>query len=150
MSPHAGRKQRRPKFPIPTSLAKRTFCNSDLWEEINSESFLIAVVQDRSLREDSSFASQSIWNPEGAYMSANMGECSGLESNMVLTSIYTFAPIASCNSATFQPCSDCALANLNLKKSIDSSCRVYPLKKGHRYTTLYKHYFAHFTPRVTW
>jgi hypothetical protein len=131
MSPHAGRKQRRPRFPIPTSLAKRTSCSSDLWEHIDSESFFTAVAQHRSLREDSSFASQSFWNPEGAYMNTNTGsECSGLDSNTVLASIYIFDPTASCNSATFQPYSDRALANLNLEKYVDSSSRVYLLKKG--------------------
>lgn len=46
-------------------------------------------------------------------MTANTGGGrSGKDANPVLTSIHTFDPSAGCDSITFQPCSDHALANL--------------------------------------
>jgi glucoamylase len=46
-------------------------------------------------------------------MTANTGGGrSGKDANTVLTSIHTFDANAGCDSITFQPCSDKALANL--------------------------------------
>jgi glucoamylase len=45
----------------------------------------------------------------------------------VLASIHTFDPAAGCDSTTFQPCSDRALANL--KKYVDSFRAVYRINK---------------------
>lgn len=46
-------------------------------------------------------------------MTANTGGGrSGKDANTVLTSIHTFDAAAGCDAATFQPCSDRALANL--------------------------------------
>lgn len=76
---------------------------------------------------------QSFWDPDGAYMTANTGGGrSGLDSNTVLASVHTFDPTAGCDPVTFQPCSDRALANL--RKYVDSFRRVYPLNKGARAT----------------
>lgn len=58
--------------------------------------------------------SQNYWSSSNGYiisnLNANNGR-SGLDSNSILTSIHTFDPNAGCESATFQPCSDKALAN---------------------------------------
>ena len=56
------------------------------------------------------------------------GGRSGLGSNTVLASIHTFDPTAGCDSLTFQPCSDRAIANL--KNYVDSFRIVYPIIKG--------------------
>lgn len=102
----------------------------DLWEEINSSSFFTTAVQYRSLIEGSALAAkigksctncdsqapqvlcflQSYWT--GSYALANTGGGrSGKDANSLLTSIHMFDPAASCDSNTFQPCSDKALAN---------------------------------------
>ena len=46
----------------------------------------------------------------------------------MLASIHTFDPAAGCDSTTFQPCSDRALANL--KKYVDSFRAVYRINKS--------------------
>lgn len=107
----------------------------DLWEEVSSSSFFTAAVQHRSLREGATLANtigqtsvvsgyqtqaanilcfmQSFWNGGSSYMTANTGGGrSGKDANTVLASIHTFDAAAGCDSATFQPCSDRALANL--------------------------------------
>lgn len=102
----------------------------DLWEEVNSSSFFTTAVQYRSLIEGSAFAAkigkscphcdsqapqvlcflQSYWT--GSYALSNTGGGrSGKDANSLLTSIHMFDPAAGCNSNTFQPCSDRALAN---------------------------------------
>jgi hypothetical protein len=83
------------------------------------------------LKISSDSPTQSCWNPEGAYMSVNTGGGrSGSVSNTVLASIHTFDPTAGCDSATFQPCSDRALANL--KKYADFA--VSTPQQGYGYT----------------
>ncbi|KAF9501619.1 glycoside hydrolase family 15 protein [Pleurotus eryngii] len=107
----------------------------DLWEEVNSASFFTTAVQHRSLRQGAALAKaisqtgvvagyttqadnslcflQSYWNPSGNFATANTGGGrSGKDANTVLTSIHTFDAEAGCDAATFQPCSDKALANL--------------------------------------
>lgn len=109
----------------------------DLWEEIDSSSFFTTAVQHRALREGIALANtlgvsssvtayptqaanilcflQSFWHPSGSmpFMTANTdGGRSGIDANTVLASIHTFDPQAGCDSTTFQPCSDRALANL--------------------------------------
>ncbi len=55
---------------------------------------------------------KSYWNNAG-YITANTGGGrSGKDANTILTSIHTFDADAGCDAATFQPCSDRALANL--------------------------------------
>ncbi|PAV20912.1 glucoamylase [Pyrrhoderma noxium] len=107
----------------------------DLWEEVSSSSFFTAAVQHRSLREGATLATaigqtsvvsgyqtqaanilcflQSFWNGGSSYITANTGGGrSGKDANTVLASIHTFDAAAGCDAATFQPCSDKALANL--------------------------------------
>ncbi|KAL0956261.1 hypothetical protein HGRIS_002415 [Hohenbuehelia grisea] len=107
----------------------------DLWEEISSSSFFTTAVQHRSLREGAALATslgqsaaaaeyttqadnalcflQSYWNPSASRVTANTGGGrSGRDANTVLASIHTFDPAAGCDAATFQPCSDKALASL--------------------------------------
>ncbi|KAJ7594619.1 glycoside hydrolase family 15 protein [Mycena floridula] len=104
----------------------------DLWEEVSSSSFFTTAVQHRALRQGAALATvlgqtasvytaqaanvlcflQSYWNTAG-YVTANTGGGrSGKDANTVLASIHTFDPAAGCDSITFQPCSDKALANL--------------------------------------
>jgi glucoamylase len=65
-------------------------------------------------------------------MSANVASSgvirSGLDSNTVLASIHNFDPAAGCDSTTFQPCSDRALANL--VAYVRSFASVYPINSG--------------------
>ncbi|KII86105.1 glycoside hydrolase family 15 protein [Plicaturopsis crispa FD-325 SS-3] len=121
----------------------------DLWEEVNSSSFFTTAVQHRALREGVRLATtlgqtntssyttqannllcflQSYWNTNG-YITANTrGGRSGKDSNTLLASIHTFDASAGCDAATFQPCSDRALANLLVY--VDSFRTVYALNKG--------------------
>lgn len=119
----------------------------DLWEEINSSSFFTTAAQYRALNEGIALASQigsscpncvsqapqilcflqSYWN--GQYMLANTGGGrSGKDANSLLTSIHMFDPAATCDSTTFQPCSDKALANH--KVITDSFRSIYSINSG--------------------
>ena len=72
---------------------------------------------------------QSYWDPSGLHMTANTaGGRSGVDANTVLASIYSFDPAAGCDAATFQPCSDKALASL--KVYVDSFRSIYSINKG--------------------
>ncbi|KAF8906144.1 glucoamylase [Mucidula mucida] len=122
----------------------------DLWEEISSSSFFTTAVQHRSLREGATLATalgksslastyttqaanalcflQSYWNPTG-YITANTGGGrSGKDANGALASIHTFDAAAGCDAATFQPCSDKALANL--KTYVDAFRSIYTINSG--------------------
>ena len=119
----------------------------DLWEEIDSSSFWTTAVQYRSLVEGSWLASQvgsscsscdsqapqvlcflqSYWNGEYAIANTGGGR-SGKDSNTVLTSIHMFDPSATCDSTTWQPCSDKALANH--KVLVDSFRSIYDINSG--------------------
>lgn len=119
----------------------------DLWEEIDSSSFWTTAAQYRSLIEGSYLASQvgttcsncesqaplvlcflqSYWT--GSYALANTGGGrSGKDSNTVLTSIHMFDKSATCDSTTWQPCSDKALANH--KVVTDSFRSIYSINSG--------------------
>jgi hypothetical protein len=75
------------------------------------------------------FLVQSYWNPDGLYITSNTGGGrSGKDANSVLASIHTFDAAAGCDAATFQPCSDKALANL--KVYVDAFRSIYTLNKG--------------------
>lgn len=129
--------------PLPASF--------DLWEEVSSSSFFTTAVQHRALREGSALATkigqtsvvsgyntqasnllcflQSYWNPSGGYITANTGGGrSGKDANTVLASIHTFDPAAGCDAATFQPCSDKALASL--KVYVDAFRSIYAINSG--------------------
>ncbi|KIM30103.1 carbohydrate-binding module family 20 protein [Serendipita vermifera MAFF 305830] len=114
----------------------------DLWEEVNGASFFTTAVQHRALRQGIALATalgdttgviatwttqaqnifcflQSYWSASSGYIVANVNPGngairSGKDANTVLTSIHTFDPAAGCDSKTFQPCSDKALANLKI------------------------------------
>lgn len=119
----------------------------DLWEEVNSASFFTTGVQYRALVEGSSLATQlgtscpncdsqaplllcflqSYW--ASSYVLSNTGGGrSGKDANSILTSIHLFDPSASCDAATFQPCSDKALANH--KVVTDSFRSIYSINQG--------------------
>ncbi len=71
---------------------------------------------------------QSYWNPTG-YITANTGGGrSGKDANGALASIHTFDAAAGCDAATFQPCSDKALANL--KTYVDAFRSIYTINSG--------------------
>jgi glucoamylase len=62
-------------------------------------------------------------------MTANTGGGrSGKDANTVLASIHTFDAAAGCDAATFQPCSDLALANL--LNYVDAFRSVYAINSG--------------------
>lgn len=123
----------------------------DLWEEVSSSSFFTTAVQHRALREGAALASkigqtaavsvyhaqadnilcflQSYWNPSGSFITSNTGGGrSGKDANSALASIHTFDPAAGCDAATFQPCSDKALASL--KVYVDSFRSIYGINSG--------------------
>ncbi|KAJ6576862.1 glycoside hydrolase family 15 protein [Mycena sp. CBHHK59/15] len=122
----------------------------DLWEEVSSSSFFTTAVQHRALRQGAALAKslgqtsvaisystqadnllcflQSYWNLKG-YITANTGGGrSGKDANTVLASIHTFDIFAGCDSVTFQPCSDKALANL--KVYVDSFRSIYRINNN--------------------
>ncbi|KAF8158199.1 glucoamylase [Crassisporium funariophilum] len=123
----------------------------DLWEEVSSRSFFTTAAQHRALREGVALAKkigqasvsseytaqadnllcflQSYWNPTGGYMTSNTGgRRSGIDANSMLASIHNFDPVAGCDAATFQPCSDKALSSL--KVYIDSFRSIYAINNG--------------------
>ncbi|KAG8898842.1 hypothetical protein FRB99_007126 [Tulasnella sp. 403] len=118
---------------VSTYWSQPTF---DLWEEVNGDSFWTTAMQHRTLRQGAAFATamgdsqsaktytdeaanalcflQTYWSSDQSFALANMNtglNRSGLDVNTILTSIHSFDPNASCEAATFQPCSDKALAN---------------------------------------
>ncbi|KAB8303036.1 hypothetical protein EYC80_004490 [Monilinia laxa] len=126
----------------------------DLWEEINGSSFFTTAVQHRALVEGAKFATalgescpdcesqapevlcmlQNYWN--GSSIDSNIQvqssnyDRSGLDCNSILTSIHTFDPdpAVGCDSTTFQPCSDRALANH--KVLVDSFRSIYAVNSN--------------------
>ncbi|KAG9036798.1 hypothetical protein FRB95_007896 [Tulasnella sp. JGI-2019a] len=125
----------------------------DLWEEVNGSSFFTIAMQHRALRQGAAFATtmgdttrhatyttqagnllcflQSFWTSSG-YAMANINENngrSGLDTNTILASIHSFDPAASCDDvASFQPCSDKALANHYAV--VNSFRSVYTINSG--------------------
>ncbi|KAL3427311.1 glucoamylase [Phlyctema vagabunda] len=123
----------------------------DLWEEVNSSSFFTTAVQHRALVEGSMFASalgescpgceseapkalcflQDYWNGNSIISNMDVQQSNfnrtGLDCNSILASIHTFDPDSSvgCDSTTFQPCSDRALANH--KAVVDSFRDIYTI-----------------------
>ncbi|KDQ19153.1 carbohydrate-binding module family 20 protein [Botryobasidium botryosum FD-172 SS1] len=108
----------------------------DLWEEVDGSSFFTSAAQHRALREGAALATklgdsaratsyteqagnilcflQAYWNPSGSYIVSNINtqvSRTGIDINSVLTAIHIFDAAAGCDAATFQPCSDQALAN---------------------------------------
>ncbi|CAG8981192.1 hypothetical protein HYALB_00012812 [Hymenoscyphus albidus] len=124
----------------------------DLWEEVQGSSFFTIAAQHRSLIEGSALAAQlgkscpncdsqapqvlcflqTLWNPSQNYMVSNINYGgnyrNGRDANTILASIHMFDPAAKCDSLTFQPCSDRALANH--KAVTDSFRTVYAINAG--------------------
>ncbi|KAI1461123.1 carbohydrate-binding module family 20 protein [Annulohypoxylon moriforme] len=123
----------------------------DLWEEVQGSSFFTVAAQHRSLVEGSALAKslgktttsydaiapqilcflQSFWSGSSGYTLANINVNNGRtakDANVILGSIHTFDPSLGCDSATFQPCSDRALASH--KVVVDSFRSIYTLNSG--------------------
>ncbi|KAK1997637.1 family 15 glycosyl hydrolase [Colletotrichum falcatum] len=122
----------------------------DLWEEVRGSSFFTVASQHRALVEGSALArslGQScnacdaiapqvlcflgrFWNPAGNFMVANINGNgrSGRDANVILASIHNFDAAAACDAATFQPCSDKALASH--KVVMDSFRTIYAINNG--------------------
>ncbi|KDQ16679.1 carbohydrate-binding module family 20 protein [Botryobasidium botryosum FD-172 SS1] len=124
----------------------------DLWEEVNSAgSAFTTAVQHRALREGAKFAAaqgdtasattyatqadgvlcylQTYWDASKGYIVANKNNGrTGKDANTILASIHTFDPAAGCDAATWQPCSDIALANH--KVVVDSFRTIYALNSA--------------------
>ncbi|KAG6827334.1 hypothetical protein H0H92_012183 [Tricholoma furcatifolium] len=78
---------------------------------------------------DIDVAVQTFWNPTGLHITANTnGGRSGIDANSALASIHTFDAAAGCDDATFQPCSDKALASL--KVYVDAFRSIYGINNG--------------------
>ncbi|KAF9877776.1 glucan 1, 4-alpha-glucosidase-like protein [Colletotrichum karsti] len=122
----------------------------DLWEEVQGSSFFTVASQHRALVEGSALARSlglscnacdavapqvlcfmgRFWSSSGNYMIANINGNgrSGRDANVILASIHNFDPAASCDAATFQPCSDKALASH--KVVVDSFRTIYTINNG--------------------
>ncbi|TEA19575.1 Glucoamylase [Colletotrichum sidae] len=122
----------------------------DLWEEVQGSSFFTVASQHRALVEGSALARSlglscnacdavapqvlcflgRFWSPSGNYMVANINGNgrSGRDANVILASIHNFDPAAACDAATFQPCSDKALASH--KVVVDSFRSIYSINNG--------------------
>lgn len=120
----------------------------DLWEEVQGSSYFTLAAQHRALAEGSAFADslghdadnynsqaplilcflQSFWN--GTSITSNLANDgrSGLDANSLISSIQTFDPKATCDDATFQPCSPRALSNH--KVTVDSFRSIYNINNG--------------------
>ncbi|KAI1639377.1 Six-hairpin glycosidase-like protein [Biscogniauxia mediterranea] len=122
----------------------------DLWEEVQGSSFFTVASQHRALVEGSALAQslgtscsacdniapqvlcflQSFWSSSSGYVISNLGSGgrTGKDANSILGSIHTFDPDLACDAATFQPCSDRALANH--KVVVDSFRSIYTINSG--------------------
>ncbi|KAJ2988569.1 hypothetical protein NUW58_g3899 [Xylaria curta] len=123
----------------------------DLWEEVNGNSFFTTAAQYRALIEGSALAKllgttcdacdavapqvlcylQTYWSPSRGYVIANLNTNDGRQgkdANVALGSIHNFDPALKCDAATFQPCSDRALANH--KVWVDSFRSIYNINAG--------------------
>ncbi|KAK1986672.1 family 15 glycosyl hydrolase [Colletotrichum cereale] len=122
----------------------------DLWEEVRGSSFFTVASQHRALVEGSALARSlgqscntcdavapqvlcflgKFWSPSGNFMIANINGNgrSGRDANVILASIHNFDAAAACDAATFQPCSDRALASH--KVVVDSFRSIYAINNG--------------------
>lgn len=120
----------------------------DLWEEVEASSFFTVSAQHRALVEGIDFAEklgnscegcseqaeqilcylQDFWN--GEFIVSNLGyeERTGKDVNSILASNHRYDPAASCDDATFQPCSSNALSNH--KAVVDSFREEYGINSG--------------------
>lgn len=134
-----------------TKLRLRNYTGYDLWEEVSGSSFFTIANQHRALVQGSTLASslgtscagcsavapqvlcflQSFWSSSSGYIVANINVNNGRtgkDTNTILSSISTFDPAVGCDGATFQPCSDKALANHKIVT--DSFRSVYKINSG--------------------
>ncbi|KAI1427903.1 family 15 glycosyl hydrolase [Xylaria sp. FL1777] len=123
----------------------------DLWEEVNGSSFFTVAAQHRALIEGSALAKalgsscnacdaiapqvlcflQTFWSASSGYTLANINVNNGRsakDANVILGSIHNFDPSLACDAATFQPCSDRALASH--KVVVDSFRSIYTINSG--------------------
>ncbi|KAI8944435.1 family 15 glycosyl hydrolase [Xylaria longipes] len=123
----------------------------DLWEEVQGSSFFTVSAQHRALIEGSALAKtlgsscsacdaiapqvlcflQSFWSSSSGYTLANINVNNGRsakDANVILGSIHNFDPALKCDAATFQPCSDRALASH--KVLVDSFRSIYNINSG--------------------
>ncbi|KAH8916357.1 carbohydrate-binding module family 20 protein [Atractiella rhizophila] len=123
----------------------------DLWEEVNGSSFFTIGNQFRALSQGHQFSQtmshhnatyaptanklwcffQSFYNEDQAYAVSNINTRlarTGKDVNSILTSIHLFDAAVGCESSTWQPCSDKALANH--KAVVDSFRAEYNLNAG--------------------
>ncbi|KAI0016653.1 glycoside hydrolase family 15 protein [Xylariomycetidae sp. FL0641] len=123
----------------------------DLWEEVNGSSFFTIAASHRALVEGSVVAKtlettcsecddiapqvlcflQSFWSSSDGYIIANINVNNGRtgkDANTILGSIHMFDPSLGCDAATFQPCSDRALANH--KVVVDAFRSLYSINSG--------------------
>ncbi|KAH7249790.1 Six-hairpin glycosidase-like protein [Fusarium redolens] len=118
----------------------------DLWEEVKGSSFFTTGSQYRGAAlakklgksgdNYSNIAPQALcflqtyWISSGKYVDSNINVNdgrTGKDANSILSSIHNFDPALSCDPATFQPCSDKALAN---HKAVTDSFRSWNINKG--------------------
>ncbi|KAM0322023.1 hypothetical protein ACHAQA_009766 [Verticillium albo-atrum] len=123
----------------------------DLWEEVQGSSFFTVAASHRSLVEGIALAQllgttcngcaniapqilcfqQRFWSSSNGYVVSNINGGSwrnGKDANSILTSIHNFDPALGCDAATFQPCSDRALANHRVVT--DSFRSIYGINNG--------------------
>ncbi|ORY64006.1 glycoside hydrolase family 15 protein [Pseudomassariella vexata] len=123
----------------------------DLWEEVNGSSFFTVAAQHRALVEGSNLAEalgsscsycdaiapqvlcflQTFWSSSSGYTLANINVNNGRsakDANVILSSIHGFDPALGCDAASFQPCSDRALASH--KVVVDSFRSIYTINSG--------------------
>lgn len=122
----------------------------DLWEEVQGSSFFTVAAQHRSLVEGAVLADklgtvcngcdevapqvlcflQRFWSDSQGYVISNInaGGRSGKDANSILAVIHNFDSEAGCDAATFQPCSDKALANH--KVVVDAFRSIYTVNSG--------------------
>ncbi|KAI1745469.1 family 15 glycosyl hydrolase [Xylaria scruposa] len=123
----------------------------DLWEEVQGSSFFTVSAQHRALIEGSALAKtlgsscnacdavapqvlcflQTFWSSSSGYALANINVNNGRsakDANVILGSIHNFDPALKCDAATFQPCSDRALASH--KVIVDSFRSIYNINSG--------------------
>ncbi len=124
--------------------------NYDLWEETLGSSFFATAVQHRALVEGNAIAQQigqqcpgcvsqapqilcflqSYWNGTflSGYLNTDDSNRTRINLNTILGVIHTFDPTTTCDTTTFQPCSDIALANHKI--TTDSFRSVYAINAG--------------------
>ncbi|KAK8025728.1 glucoamylase [Apiospora arundinis] len=121
----------------------------DLWEEVNGSSFFTIAASHRALVEGSNLAKtlgtscsscdniapqvlcfqQTFWNSKYAVANINVNNGrSGKDTNVFISTNEGFDPALGCDAATFQPCSDRALASH--KVVVDSFRSIYGINSG--------------------